>query len=216
MIRFLMNIIKRPFRYRNSNVVIYLIGINILVYLAEMLLRNLPIIYFFSMIPGMVLARGWVWQFVTYMFVHDPNSITHVLFNMLALFLFGRHVERQMGSREFLLYYFLTGILAGVFSFGVFVFTGNYLVFLMGASGAIFAVQLAFAAFFPDSVVYLWGILPLRAPVMVLGFTALEVFSLLTGLNGSVAHATHLAGFAFGWLYFLIRFGINPWRAMRR
>jgi len=211
-----MNIIKRPFRYRNSNVVLYLIGINILVYLAEILLRNLPIITNFSMVPILVLARGWVWQFVTYMFVHDPNSITHVLFNMLALFLFGRQVERYMGSLEFLLYYFLTGILAGVFSFVVFVLTGNYVIFLMGASGAIFAVQLAFAAFFPDSIVYLWGILPLKAPVMVLGFTALEVFSLFTGLNGNVAHATHLAGFAFGWLYFIVRFGINPWRAMRR
>ena len=213
---FFMNIIKRPFRYRNSNVVLYLIGINILVYLAEILLRNLPIITNFSMVPILVLARGWVWQFVTYMFVHDPNSITHVLFNMLALFLFGRQVERYMGSLEFLLYYFLTGILAGVFSFVVFVLTGNYVIFLMGASGAIFAVQLAFAAFFPDSIVYLWGILPLKAPVMVLGFTALEVFSLFTGLNGNVAHATHLAGFAFGWLYFIVRFGINPWRAMRR
>ena len=211
-----MNIIRRPFRYRNGNVVFYLIGINILVYLAEILLRNLPIITDFSMVPILVLARGWIFQFVTYMFIHDPNSITHLLFNMLALFIFGRHVERQMGSLEFLLYYFLTGILAGVFSFVVFVLTGNYVIFLMGASGAIFAVQLAFAAFFPDSIVYLWGILPLRAPVMVLGFTALEVFSLLTGFNGNVAHATHLAGFAFGWLYFIVRFGINPWRAMRR
>jgi membrane associated rhomboid family serine protease len=168
------------------------------------------------MVPILVLARGWIWQFVTYMFVHDPNSITHLLFNMLALFIFGRHVERQMGSLEFLLFYLLTGVLAGVFSFAAYVFTGNYLIFLMGASGAIFAVQLAFAAFFPDSIIYLWGIIPLRAPVMVLGFTALEVFSLLTGFNGSVAHATHLAGFGFGWLYFIVRFGINPWRAMRR
>ena len=196
--------------------VFYLIGINLLVYLAEILLSNLPIIRDFSMIPLFVLGRGWVWQFVTYMFVHDPNSITHLLFNMLALFIFGRHVERQMGSMEFLLYYFLTGILAGVFSFVVYIFTGNYLIVLMGASGAIFAVQLAYAAFFPDSIVYIWGILPLKAPVMVLGFTALELFSLVTGFNGTVAHATHLAGFGFGWLYFIIRFGINPWRAMRR
>jgi len=211
-----MNPIRRPFRYRNNNVVFYLIGINLLVYLAEILLSNLPIIRDFSMIPLFVLGRGWVWQFVTYMFVHDPNSITHLLFNMLALFIFGRHVERQMGSMEFLLYYFLTGILAGVFSFVVYIFTGNYLIVLMGASGAIFAVQLAYAAFFPDSIVYIWGILPLKAPVMVLGFTALELFSLVTGFNGTVAHATHLAGFGFGWLYFIIRFGINPWRAMRR
>jgi membrane associated rhomboid family serine protease len=184
--------------------------------MVELFFRNLPVIPFLSMIPVFVLARGWVWQFITYMFVHDPRSIGHLLFNMFALFVFGRRIEQQMGSREFLLYYLLTGALAGLFSFAVYIFTGNMLVTLMGASGAIFAVQLAFAAFFPDSIVYIWGILPLRAPIMVLAFTALELFFILTGLGGNVAHATHLAGFGFGWLYFLVRFGINPWWAMRR
>jgi len=211
-----MNIIRRPFRYRSDNITFILIGINILVYLAELFLNRSQLITRLSMIPLAVIQRRWIWQFVTYMFVHDPNSISHLLFNMFALFMFGRQVEWKMGSTEFLLYYLLTGILAGVFSFFVYIFTGNLLVFLMGASGAIFAVQLAFAAFFPDSVLYIWGILPLRAPVMVLGFTAIEVFLMISGLGGNVAHATHLAGFGFGWLYFVVRFGINPWRAMRR
>ena len=211
-----MSLLRRPFRYRNDNVVFYLIGLNLLVYLAEIFLKNLPVLPGLSMIPALVIGRGWLWQFVTYMFVHDPRSIGHLLFNMFALFIFGQQVERQMGSREFLLYYLLTGVLAGIFSFLVYVFTGNVTVFLMGASGAIFAVQLAFAAFFPSSVVYIWGILPLKAPVMVLGFTALELAFMITGGRGNVAHITHLAGFAFGWLYFIVRFGINPWRAMRR
>jgi membrane associated rhomboid family serine protease len=211
-----MNIIRRPFRYRYDNAALFLIGLNLLVYLAELFLKNLPVIPYLSMIPVAVTSRGWVWQFVTYMFVHDPRSISHLLFNMFALFIFGHQVERRMGSREFLLYYFSTGILAGIFSFLAYVFTGHMWITLMGASGAIFAVQLAFAVFFPDSVIYLWGILPLRAPVMVLGFTALEIVFMVTGLGGNVAHATHLAGFAFGWLYFVVRFGINPWRAMRR
>ena len=211
-----MNIVKRPFRYRYDNIVFILIGLNMLVYLAELFLRNLPVVPFLSMIPIVVLRRGWIWQFVTYMFVHDPRSISHLVFNMFALFIFGRQVERHMGSREFLLYYLLTGFLAGFFSFLIYIFSGYAWITLMGASGAIFAVQLAFAAFFPNSIIYLWGILPLRAPVMVLGFTALEVFFMFTGLGGNVAHATHLAGFAFGWFYFLLRFGINPWREMRR
>ena len=211
-----MNIIRRPFRYTNDNIVLILIAINILVYLAELFLKNLPVIERLSMIPLAVIARGWVWQFVTYMFVHHPRSISHLLFNMFALFIFGRQVEWKMGSREFLLYYLLTGTLAGIFSFFVYLFTGNVLVFLMGASGAIFAVQLAFAAFFPDSIIYLWGLIPLRAPVMVLGFTAVEMILMVTGFGGNVAHATHLAGFGFGWIYFAVRFGINPWKAMRR
>ena len=211
-----MNIIKRPFRYQYSNVVFILIGLNLLVHLAVYFLRSVPIIALFSMNPVLVLRHGWVWQFVTYMFIHDPRSISHLLFNMLGLFIFGRQVEYQMGSKEFLLYYLLTGMLAGFFSFLVYLFTGEVWVRLMGASGALFAVQLAFASFFPRSVIYIWGILPLKAPVMVMGFTGLGVFFMLTGGGGNVAHVTHLAGFAFGWLYFLIRFGINPWQAMRR
>ena len=211
-----MNIIKKPFRYRYDNVVLVLIAVNLLVYLAEMFLQRFPVVFFLSMNPVLVIRRGWIWQFLTYMFVHDPRSFSHILFNMFALFIFGRQVERQMGSREFLLYYFLTGTLAGLFSFLVYLFTGYAWISLMGASGAVFAVQLAFAAFFPRSMIYLWGLLPLRAPVMVLGFTALEVIFMVTGRGGNVAHITHLAGFAFGWFYFIARFNINPWNAMRR
>ena len=209
-----MKLIRQPFRYRNENIVLVLIGINVLVYLGQMFLRQLNLVVYLSLFPPLIF-QGWLWQFVTYMFVHDPNSITHLLFNMLALFIFGTRVELHIGSREFLLYYLLTGMMAGLFSFVVYVFTGNWRVFLMGASGAVFAVQLAFASFFPRSVIYIWGILPIKAPVMVLAFTSIELISMLTGARGNVAHITHLAGFAFGWLYFLIRFGINPWRALR-
>ena len=207
-----MSIIRRPFRYRNDNTVFWLIGINVLVFAAIYFLNFRQLTYYLSMIPGLVL-RGWIWTFVTYMFVH--GGISHILFNMLALFIFGIQVERYMGSREFLLFYFVTGALAGVFSFVVYYFSGSYGVILMGASGAIFAVQLAYAVFYPDSIIYLWGILPLRAPVMVLGFTALELISSVFGLRQGVAHLTHLAGFGFAWLYFLVRFGINPWERLR-
>jgi len=209
-----MTIIRRPFRYVNYNAVYWLIGINVLIFAAMRLLGE-EFRYFLvtrmSMIPALVM-RGWVWTFVTYMFMH--GGFSHIFFNMLGLFIFGIHVERQMGSKEFLIYYFVTGALAGVFSFLVYYFTGNFGVFLMGASGALFAVELAYAIFFPDSILYIWGILPLRAPVMVLGFTALELFFSITGLNSGVAHFTHLAGFGFGWLYFKIRFGISPWRRL--
>ena len=210
-----MSIIRRPFKYRNDNIVFILIGVNILVYLGVLFLRQLRLEIFLSLIPRLIF-HGWFWQFVTYMFVHDPSSMGHIFFNMLALFIFGSQVERHMGSKEFLLYYLLTGMLAGFFSFAVYVLTGSWRILLMGASGAIFAVQLAYAVLFPRAIIYIWGILPLRAPVMVLGFTILGIVMMLTGRGGNVAHITHLAGFAFGWLYFLIRFRMNPWREMRR
>jgi membrane associated rhomboid family serine protease len=206
-----MNLLRQPFRYRSDGVVLWLIGANILVFLAELLFGQRNLAVYLAMIPRTVV-EGRVWTFVTYMFFH--RDFSHILFNMFALFFFGNQVERRMGSREFLLFYGLTGALAGVFSFAVYYVTGAYWVALMGASGAVFAVQLAYAVFFPDSIIHIWGILPLRAPVMVLGFTVLETFLMVTGLAGSVAHFTHLAGFAFAWLYFLIRFGVNPWSSL--
>jgi len=209
------NIIRKPFRYRNDGVVYWLIGINALIYLMSLIFgrdfRSL-LVQRMAMIPLFVTELKWVWTFVTYMFLHFDFS--HILFNMLGLWIFGMHVERQIGSLEFLLYYLLTGTLAGIFSFIVYYFTGQYIVALMGASGALFAVQLAFAVCFPTSVIRLWGILPMRAPVMVLGFTALELFFTFTGGRGNVAHLTHLAGFGFGWIYFQVRFGVSPWRRL--
>jgi membrane associated rhomboid family serine protease len=206
-----MNSLQRSFRYSFNNAVLFLIGANVLVFGLQWISRDV-VTYYLALNPVAALS-GWVWQFVTYMFTH--GSISHILFNMLALFIFGTQVEHSIGTKEFLFYYFITGILAGVFSFLVYLFTGATHVFLMGASGAIFAVQLAYAALFPRSIVYLWGILPLKAPVMVLGFTALEVFFSITGFQSGVAHLTHLAGFGFGWLYFIIRFGRNPWKMFR-
>jgi membrane associated rhomboid family serine protease len=204
-----MNVIRRPFAYRYNNIAFFLIGVNVLLFIFQRI--NPQLTYYLALNP-IAIHAGWVWQFFTYMFAH--GGISHLLFNMLALFIFGSQVERHMGSREFLVYYLATGVLAGVFSFLVYWITGSYGVFLLGASGAILAVQLAYATFFPNAVVYIWGILPLRAPIMVLGFTVLELVSSIVGIRSSVAHLTHLAGFAFGWLYFLIRFGTNPWNSL--
>jgi membrane associated rhomboid family serine protease len=115
-----------------------------------------------------------------------------------------------MGSHEFLLFYLLSGVLAGLFSFVVYQFTGQYNVYLLGASGAVYAVLLAFATYFPTSRIYVMGIIPIRAPILVLIFTAIAVFSQVFNYRNSVAHLTHLAGFGIAYLYFLTRFGINP------
>jgi len=222
-----LNIIRRPFRYVFFNAVYWIIGINVLVFafmyfFGDTILFHLklglyeyPITFeqAMPMRPDMIVNFGWVWGFFTYMFMH--GSISHLIFNMLGLFVFGIHVERRLGSKEFLLYYFVTGILAGILSFCIYYFTGNQRIALVGASGALFAVMLAFAVYFPNYIVHIWGIIPLRAPVMVLGYTALELIFTISGGRGNVAHMTHLAGFIFGWLYLVIRCGINPWRYLR-
>jgi membrane associated rhomboid family serine protease len=185
----------------------FLIGINILVFLAQQIFRNNYIdVYLGLSVLG--IREGFFWQLITYMFAH--GSISHVLFNMLALFLFGSALEHHVGSWEFLCYYLITGILAGAFSVLIYWLTGSYGVLLIGASGALFAIELAYATFFPNAMIYIWGIIPLRAPMMVIVFTVIELFNTITGSRDGVAHLTHLAGFAFGWFYFVIRFGFNP------
>jgi membrane associated rhomboid family serine protease len=203
------NPLRKPFKYRYYNVTFGLIMVNAVVFGLQKMFPNLT--YYLAMCP-LVVAHGWVWQFFTYMFAHA--SITHILFNMLALFVFGVTVERSMGSTEFLVYYLVSGFLAGVVSFVIFMLTGTMLTFLLGASGAIFAVQLAYAVVAPNERLYIWGIIPMRASVMVLVFTGIEVLLTMFGANSGVAHLTHLAGFAVGWLYIVVRFRVNPWKRL--
>jgi membrane associated rhomboid family serine protease len=201
------SLIRRPFRYGFRNLSIWLIAINVLVFAVEYLIPQAG--RYLAMTPALVLA-GAIWQPLTYMFAHA--NLTHLLVNMLGLLFFGTAVEKELGSKEFILYYLLTGFLAGVFSFAAYLFLGGAYVPLLGASGAVFAVLLAFATLQPNSQILIWGLIPVRAPVMVIGYTLIELLSQAFGSASSVAHLTHLAGFGFGWLYFLARFGVNPWR----
>jgi membrane associated rhomboid family serine protease len=201
------SLVRRPFRYSNRNAAIWLIAINVLVFALEYIFPRFS--YFVVMNPRSVLG-GAVWQLFTYMFSHA--DISHLLVNMLGILFFGTQVERELGTKEFLLYYLLTGFLAGLFSFAAYLVAGAYSVYLLGASGAVFAILLAFATIHPEAQIYIWGIVPVRAPLMVLGYTAIELGSQLFSFRSSVAHLTHLAGFGFGWLYFLLRFGVNPGR----
>lgn len=199
--------LRRPFRYQFYNATLVLIAVNVGVYL---LTRVSPsFLVNLAMVPALVM-QGRVWLFFTYMFAH--GSVSHLFFNMLGLFFFGTHVERELGSSEFLLFYMLTGLLAGAFSFAVYAATGAWITFLIGSSGAIYAVLLAFAALFPGSTIYVWGILPVRAPVLVLAYTVIELASQVFSFRSGVAHLTHLAGFWFAYLYLLIRLDINPIR----
>ncbi len=203
---------QKQFPYTYSSMTFYLIGINILFYMMNIIYPRS--VLYTAMIPGLVIQKLFIWQFVTYMFTHA--NFSHILFNMLGLFFFGVQVERRMGSYEFLLFYMLSGVLAGLFSFAVYVLTGSYSIILLGASGAVFAVLFAFAVYFPQANIYIFGIIPIRAPLLVIGYAAIELFSQITSTRSGIAHLTHLAGFAFAYLYFLVRLGINPVEAFKQ
>jgi membrane associated rhomboid family serine protease len=205
-------VIRRPLRYRYYNATVTLIIINVavflLMYLAPRLLRYL------ALTPALVVQNQAYWQVVTYMFLH--GGTWHLLFNMLALYMFGVPLERNLGSGEFLLFYFATGIGAGLATLAVNWYTGMAYIPVVGASGAIFAVLLAFATLFPDTRILFMFFIPMRAPVAVLVFAGIELFSMFTNTRSGVAHLTHLAGLLFGWLYFVVRLGVNPLRIFFR
>jgi membrane associated rhomboid family serine protease len=204
------SVLRRQFKYSYFNATLILIGINVLVYaLINLVPRSF---IYLSLIPAAILQEGWIWQPFTYMFVH--GGLRHLLFNMLGLFFFGTAVERKMGSSEFILFYLITGTLAGIFSFITFLLSGNIMTPLVGASGAVYAVLFAFAVINPRARIYFWGIIPIPAPVLVLGYTVIELWSEIFGLGGNIAHLTHLAGFAFSALYFPVRHNVNPIRRL--
>ena len=205
-------IVRKPFRYCYFNATLILIVINFLVYVASL---KFPAIKFYGSLNLVAVLKGhYFWQFFTYMFVH--GNMSHILSNMLGLFFFGVSLEKTIGSKEFLLFYFSTGILSGITSFFIYWATSQYSVYLMGASGAIYAVLLMFAVVFPRAKIYIWGILPVPAPILVIAYAAIEIYSQLFSSDKSIAHLTHLAGFAFAWIYSIIRFGENPWKVWKR
>jgi membrane associated rhomboid family serine protease len=155
----------------------------------------------FSLFPAMIAERGWFWQFFTYMFLH--GSPVHLFFNMYALLLFGRPLEEKWGWKRFLVFYMVTGVGAGIVTFFWNLFKAPF-VPTIGASGAIFGVMLAFGLEFPDIVLLLFFVVPLRARYAVFIYGGIELIMLLTGTMQRVGHFTHLAGLFFGYLYYLI------------
>lgn len=201
-----MNFLHKPFRYTFFNATLILIAINIGMFFLTMIFPKLTSYLGMSVI-GCVGYHYW-WQPVTYMFIH--GGFDHILFNMIGLFCFGIGVERALGSREFLLMYFVCGILDGFISLLVYWLAGDYSVLLIGASGAIYSILFVYAVLFPRNKIFIWGILPVPAPLLVIIYAVIEVASQLLGTNAGVAHLTHLTGLGLAWLYLVIRMGMHP------
>ena len=203
-------ILRRPFPYVYRRYALFIVLINFCIFGLQFLYPELykTVLAYSVMRPYTVSEYHMYWQFVTYMFMH--YDFRHVLFNMIALLIFGSRFEKAVGSREFLLFYFLCGALSGFFSFLVYKFTGQNNVYLLGASGAVYALLFAYAVVFPRSVFLLWWVVPVPAPVMVFIYALIEFGSQFFGRNSGVAHLTHLFGFLAAWLYFVLRMGIHP------
>ena len=166
----------------------------------------------FGFSPASFLTHPW--SPITYMFVH--GSFWHVFFNMVGVFFFGPPLEREMGGEEFIRFYLLCGLGAALASFPLVRVIGSPMV--IGASGAVFGLMLAFAMKWPNMPIYIWGILPIKAKWLV-GIMAVMALvgtrSVAQGTGGgNVAHWTHLGGFVTAFLY--IRYGDRVRRSLRK
>ena len=191
-----------------------IILVNVLVYLLEKAATQAMLVHFALWPIGAPEGLFRPWQLVTYAFLHDPASLTHILFNMFALYMFGPALEEYWGARRFLGYYFVCVIAAG----------GTQLVVehamgsgepTIGASGAIFGILLAFALLFPRARLLLYFAIPVPAWLFVSGYAVLELFFGVTGTQASVAHFAHLGGMLGGaivMLYWRLRAGPGGWR----
>jgi len=201
-----------------------LIGANVAIFVAQIFF---PIITdLLGLRPLLVLRGFWVWQLVTYMFLH--GGLFHILFNMLALWMFGAELERIWGTRYFLKFYFVTGIGAGaltvLFSLLPFGFAQQLQhAIIIGASGAIYGLLLAYALYFPDRPIYMYFVFPIPAKVFVAIMGAIAFVSSL-GDAGGVANATHLGGLLIAYLYLKgarihpileVKYRYNKWRLNR-
>ena len=150
-----------------------------------------------SLIPLAVTTGGEIWRLVTYLFLHGQSPL-HIMLNMLILWMFGPEIERVLGRRQFIFYYLLTGVGAGLCSLAVTPFSPHA---VMGASGAMYALLLAFALYFPNQYLLLFFFLPVKAKYLVAGTVVLELLFSLSGVQDGIAHVAHLGGMVFGYLW---------------
>src|SRR6056297_2081094 len=203
-----------------QGIAIKLIIINVVIFVLQMLtgnmlvehqfgnrLENIPAItYYLGLIPSMVVKEGYIWQLFTCMFLHSPQTLFHLFFNMYALMLFGIPVEQVWGGKRFLQYYLFCGIGAGITILTINLISGGmgYYIPTIGASGAVFGLLLAFGILFPNAEVLLFFIIPIKAKYLVVLFGGIELFLELFGGRTSISHLGHLGGLFFGIVFFLL------------
>ncbi|WP_085317355.1 rhomboid family intramembrane serine protease [Derxia lacustris] len=182
-----------------------LIVVNVVVFLVQKLRGDL-MLYLFALWP---LEAGFLpWQLVTSAFLH--GGVSHIAFNMLGLWMFGREIEEALGAARFWVLY-LTSVVAAAITQLIFLALTGSLVPTVGASGGVFGLLLAWAVFFPDrEVVPLFPPIPMRARTFAAGYAGIELLLGVTGTSQGVAHFAHLGGMLGAWLLIL------RWRARAR
>ena len=200
---------RRGFSLSGHSIVIQLILLNAAIYLADALSDG-KVALALSLKSDLWSHPWQAWQLLTYGFVHEL-AISHVLFNMFGLWLFGSDVERIYGPAEFLRIYLTTIVLAGLAWAGVTAVNGEGAL-LIGASGGVMGVMALYVFHFPKRMFYFWGIVPMPAWVLGVLYLGFDLMGATQPSGSHVANVAHLAGMAFGAIYF--KTGMNLGRLL--
>lgn len=181
----------------------FIISINFLIFILQYLSGMEDELFtVFGIVPSKTFGELMLWQPFTYLFFH--GGIWHVLINMFVLWMFGSELEKFWGKKEFLRFFFITGIGSGLITILFSLSSTNPVV---GASGAIYGVLLAYGLLFPNRLVYLYFLIPIKVKYLVMLIGAIAFFSSLNPGNSNISHLTHLSGMVIGFIY--LRSSIN-------
>ena len=180
----------------------WIIWSNIAAFVAALAFHQ--IVSYLGLVPQDVIERRWLWQPVTYMFLHA--GALHILFNMLGIWMFGVELERMWGTRFFLKYYAITGVGAALTTIVVSLLpyaptAATYQAMTIGASGALYGLLVAYALYFPDRPIWILLLFPIPAKIFVLIMGAMSFLAATGAGSSTVAHVAHLGGIIFGYLY---------------
>lgn len=170
---------------------------NVIIFIAQITSAAVTESMFFTETFGLTPSRalsGEVWQFVTYMFLHDPYNLYHIFINMFVFMIFGVPLEEALGTKKFLLLYFISGIGSALFFMGLSI--GSFDSLLIGASGAVYAILTGYAFMYPNSRLIIFPIpYPIKAKYIVIGLIVISIALGITNVfEDNVAYFGHLGG----------------------
>jgi membrane associated rhomboid family serine protease len=177
-------------------------------------MRTSVIQEWFELSPRKTIEQGQIWRLLTSAFCHDRDGLWHILFNMVVLCWFGQRLERMYGSREFLLFYLVAAVCASVAFVALAYYTGSQIP-AIGASGAIMAVMVVYVIYYPFEQFLLFWVIPMPLWALLGLYVVYDLYPVLRALSGDpvftgVAHASHLGGLAFGFLYWRFGWRLEP------
>ena len=178
-----------------------LVSVNFCIYILQSVSGKEDVFFrLFGLVPSTFMSDLMLWQPFTYMFFHAPFyssvGISHILLNMLGLWVFGRELEQAWGKTKFLRYYFITGIGSGLITYFFQMGSDNPVI---GASGAVYGILLAYGISYPNRMLYIWGLIPVRSMWLVIIMGSIAFFGLLGNADG-ISHVTHISGMVIGYV----------------